>query len=101
MPKYNENDIISGKKIFSNGSIAGYVMIDNKLKWRIVKGGYAPKFYNKKNSKKDFDKWWNNKLNKKGGKNIKKKKGNVSKKSTVSLKTAIKLLRNYYTNKYK
>jgi hypothetical protein len=38
MGKYTENDIIEGtRKVLSNGFLAGFVMIDGKKKFRIIK----------------------------------------------------------------
>jgi hypothetical protein len=37
MGKYTEKDIIDGKRILSNGFLAGFVMVDGKKKFRIIK----------------------------------------------------------------
>lgn len=37
MGKYSENDIVEGKRILSNGFLAGFVMVDGKKKFRIIK----------------------------------------------------------------
>merc|ERR1711907_529867 len=36
--KYTQADIVEGRKVLSNGAVAGYVMNNGKKVWRIVQG---------------------------------------------------------------
>lgn len=74
MGKYTENDIIPGtERVLSNGFLAGFVMIDGKRKFRIIKmqdreaasrAAKSPKNnrkpLKKKSAKNSFDKFYKN-----------------------------------------
>ena len=73
MGKYTENDIVEGKRVLSNGFLAGFVMVDGKKKFRIIKmvdkeaarrAARNPKNnrkpLGKKSAKKSFDKFYKN-----------------------------------------
>ena len=73
MGKYTENDIVEGKRVLSNGFLAGFVMVDGKKKFRIIKmvdkeaarrAARSPKnnrkSLGKKSAKNSFDKFYKN-----------------------------------------
>ena len=81
---YSEKDIVSGKTITANGMLAGYVNVPGKDKPQFR---FIQKLNNHSEKKNKSPKRKNN-LN--GG----------AEKQPVSLKTAVKLLRQYYQEKY-
>ena len=126
---YTVKDIVRGKKVLKNGAVAGFVKINGQEKWRIVKkqiGGKVVKKspVKKTSSKKRVSKTLKTYYRKKqtaGRKSPKRRSIKSPKKSPrkspkkrinrknkkggsrarpVSLKTAVSLLRQYYTEKY-
>lgn len=89
---YTEKDIVTGKTITANGMLAGYVNVPGKDKPQfrfISKSNNQSLEKNKQNGKKN-----NQNLK------IKNKQNGGGEKRPVSLKTAVKLLRQYYQEKY-
>lgn len=97
---YTESDIVEGRRVLRNGAVAGYVNTPNGLKWRIVSsskqrqhgGRVSPRTLKMKNRKRLGSPRRSNKKYK----SI-QKGGSVQK---VSLKSAVKILRQYYSNKF-
>merc|ERR1712113_631151 len=54
MVKYRASDIVQGKRVLANGMLAGYVMVDGKLAWRIIgsAAGKKNKDLREKNARK-------------------------------------------------
>lgn len=85
---YTESDIVGGARTTKNGVLAGYVNVPGKSKpqFRFIKISKKPENHIQM-----------------GGLSEKKKKRKINKKesqSPVSLRTAVKLLRQYYHEKY-
>jgi len=94
---YTEADIVEGGRVLRNGAVAGYVHTPEGLRWRIVssnrprqRGGSKRRRYSPRTLK--------NKHNKRFNTSPRRKQRGGSK--TVSLKTAVRLLRSYYANKF-
>ena len=88
MGRYTENDIVYGKRVTSNGMLAGYVNIPGKEKaqFRFIRQVKDEKRDSHRNSHRNSPK--------------KRQTGGDSLKRPVSLKTAVQLLRQYYQEKY-
>ena len=90
---YTELDIVDGRRVLSNGAVAGYVMTPEGRKWRIVSSNRQ-----RGGRKRSSPRTLKRKHNKRFNTSPRRKQRGGSK--TVSLKTAVRLLRSYYANKF-
>ena len=92
---FTEADIVEGRRVLRNGAVAGYVNTREGLRWRIVssnnqRGGGRRRRSSPRTLKRKHNKRFNT--------SPRRKQRGGSK--TVSLKTAVRLLRSYYANKF-
>ena len=89
---YTEADIVEGRRVLRNGAVAGYVNTLDGLRWRIVSSNQrgGGRRSSPRTLKRKFKKRFNTSPRR-------KQRGGSR---TVSLKTAVRLLRSYYANKF-
>jgi len=90
---YTEADIVEGRRVLRNGAVAGYVNTLEGLRWRIVSSNRQ-----RGGRKRSSPRTLKRKFKKRFNTSPRRKQRGGSR--TVSLKTAVRLLRSYYANKF-